>query len=321
MAWLRNVLGGIAWADRAATGPLKWDDAFLRYSSDTLIGKCHNYYVGPWLRYDFRFVDLDRTTRAWLSNSSNVEPDALVLDHRAFALLEQNTRDATKYLDAALDSPNASGKTRDACLHALWLSRGLPDQAERMLAVIKDMTLKGDVISSVTLYRQAFAFRLLQQWDDALDAIDEAFNHLENTADYLSVHQDLTREREHIIAAQNFQAQVQATINTLDADAKIRSEEMNQALNAQLLKSGKKLGRDVVQAERRISQSLFNVIQILGIFISIVGLVAGGGLLTFRGSLPVWVRFLLILTSGVVVLGFFWLLRAMVASGIKKSSE
>ena len=178
VAWFRNVLGAIAWADRAATGPLAWDDAFLRYSSDTLIGKCHIYYVALWLRYDFRFVDLDRTTRAWLSNSSNVEPDALVLAHRAFALLEQNTRDATKYLDAALESPNASSKSRDACLHALWLSRGLPDQAERMLAVVKDMTIKGDVISSVVLFRQAFAFRLLQQWDDALDAIDEAFNHL-----------------------------------------------------------------------------------------------------------------------------------------------
>jgi hypothetical protein len=57
---------------------------------------------------------------------------------------------------------------------------------------------------------------------------------------------------------------------------------------------------------------LFRIVEILGLFTAIIALAAGGVASVTSGGLEWWQRLLLILTTGVTVLGFFWLLRVVV---------
>jgi len=66
------------------------------------------------------------------------------------------------------------------------------------------------------------------------------------------------------------------------------------------------------QIENKISESLFKMIEILALFTAVVALLASGVASVTIGDLEWWQRGALILTSGAVVMTFFFAIRAVV---------
>ena len=316
---IRGILGGLAWWDRAGYGPLNWQESFLKLSTDRFEERCTIYYIGAFFRYDFRFDDLNMVTKAWLRSESVSTPDSLIQAWRAFALLERNEREGVQMLEFALNSPNVSGNSRATCLHALWFARGLEDQADRMLALVETMRREDGPLGSVTLYRQAFAFRMKHQWEKALDAIDNAFNLLSPGPDYLSIHQDFTREREHIVAGQALHRQIEQAQETLDVSVASIKLEITQTVAKTLRTAEERIISEVVTAESRIAESLLNVVTILGVFITIVGFLGASGVLVFKSHF-MWWQDIVVLTAGALsAVLFFWLLQWIVSRGLKQA--
>ena len=137
------------------------------------------------------------------------------------------------------------------------------------------MMAKGEGDAHV-FYRRASALRRLGRFDQALADIDRAIGMLD--AGENLVHLDFVRERELIVSSREtrdyvtgFGEQIQ---ERLAAEARQQIEVASAALE-----------KRIAQAQQVVSDGLLKLVEILGLFVALIGFVAGTGAAAFtRGS-------------------------------------
>jgi hypothetical protein len=233
-----------------------------------------------------------------------VRPDELDPYSRAihtFALLAQGADTALEELDAVRRVGGDNVRVAHALLHGLWFADGLPDQARRMLELTDapDLFHPGD--STVSL-RKAYALRMLRRYDEALREIEDGISYLAPQA--VDVHADFVQERSIILALRDIGDSYQDERRILGEEFQRHMTELGEVFNDR-----------VAKVEEKISDSLFKVVEILALFTAIVALLASGAVSVAIGSLAWWQRAVLMLTAGVVVMGFFFAIRIVVRPG------
>lgn len=319
---IRSFFSDQAWRDRQRMGLLEWQDDFLQLSTHTSAEKFRIYYLGPALRFDFRLSTMTTATSEWIRRSRlNHEADdidALLLALHAFATLEREPDEGKRFIEQAMSSPNASVSSRNTCLHAAWLAKALPQQGELMLELVRQKKAAGDVLGAVEYFWMAKAHRLLRDFPSAFSSIDMAFDLLTPNVDILSIHQDFVRERENILIAAQTAEAMETHLATVGGKLKRTGEELSEQVAHDLEDAKAKLIAETDSAEKKISESLFNVVSILGIFIGIVGLLASTGGIIAQSSFTYRADAILIVVTGLVIILMFFLLRMIVGSVFRK---
>lgn len=63
---------------------------------------------------------------------------------------------------------------------------------------------------------------------------------------------------------------------------------------------------------QQVGENLFKIVEVVGVFVALIALLAGSVSSVAIGDLQWWQRLLLILTTGSMIIGFFLTLRAIV---------
>lgn len=275
-AVLRTVVADLAWEARAAGLPIPQADT-AGTGPGALVAA---WFEGQRLRYDFRFEALDQRSRDWVRRFPG---DALLLALAAFAAAGRHDPAVGELVTRAIDSPNADEKSRHVALHALHFAVHDGPYAEQLLRLADDMLARNEANSNV-YYRRAGANRQLGDYDAALTDIDRAMALL--PAGRNDVHQDYVRERELSLSAR-------------------ATTRLVAKLTAQLEDT---VEERVAEAQRVVSDGLLKIIEVLGLFIALVGFVAGTGLAAIKaqsfGQLALAMALLVVGTAT-----FFFLLR------------
>lgn len=288
----------VAWAARAARNSalLHIDSTDLpsRISTPADRGLLHILIQSQ--RYDFRFRSIRETVASLRIPLVDLDPFSRAV--HAFALLGQNADTALDEFAAVSQLGGGHEKVAHALLHGLWMATRLPDQANRILDLIELSEVLRDNDPIVAL-RRAYALRKLRRYDDAIQALDLGMLNLSPAS--VEVHQDFTRERAMILVVQEIEELYGRERQILDGEAARHVRELSDAVTAK-----------ADQIENKISESLFKMIEILALFTAVVALLASGVASVTIGDLEWWQRGALILTSGAVVMTFFFAIRAVV---------
>jgi hypothetical protein len=275
----RSLIADRAWQSRSAG-----DEMVAPAAPDSARERLFlAYFEGQRLRYDFKFEALRSRAESWLVVFGN---DALILAFAGFAALGLQRPDGLSFVDRASGSANADRRSRHVCLHALWFASFLPDQLDRVFTLSNTMVALGEDDANVH-YRRAAPLRKARQYDRALEEVDLAIAMLAPGSN--DVHQDYVRERELINSSRDIHALIDGQLQQATDD-----------LRAQL-----------AEAQRSLADGQFKVVEILGLFIALVGFLVGTGLTAIKatgyGQLS--------LAMGLLVVGtivFFGLLRFVV---------
>jgi len=218
--------------------------------------------------------------------------------YHVFALLAQNHPSGLDEMAKLLSVAGDDYRVNLSLVEGLRLSRGMTDQAERMLELLARPALAMSK-SPDPLYRKAFALRKLGRYDEALQIADECLQKLSP----LQV-QDRVRilqERDLILAEQ--------TIQQLEAAAKQATDDRIGAATKEL----EQLAEDQLsELHRAISDGLFRVVEVLGVFTAIIAILGGTVASATVRALTWWQRGVLLLIAGVLAIGFFGLLHVIV---------
>lgn len=269
---LRSLVADLAWISRQAGEriPDNQPNGALECDPETL-QLVHTYVLGQRLRYDFRFEELHDMTQLWLSEYSG---DALILSFAAFAALGLRLPQGFGIYKLAIASPNADRRSRHVCLAGMWLAHHIPDQPSVLLELSEQMLGRGEVDSNV-FFRRASAHRRLGNYDEALEEIDHAIQLLEPGNNF--VHQDYTREREFILAMTDMRAYAKSLTAEIGKDVlgmtETRIKEASEALNKQL-----------ENAQKVVSDALLKIVEILGLFVTLVGFLIGSGAVALKAT-------------------------------------
>lgn len=288
---LRQVVSDLAWAEREHDTGLA-DDLMVEARGEGTLAVLAGYYVSQRLRFDFRFRPLSDELERWPALRDDAQGAAMA----AFAAMGTRSDEARAAADSALRRRDNDAVTRDILLHALWFGTHLPDQPDRIIDLSDEMLSKGEASANV-YYRRAFAFRRLGRLDRALRDIDVAMDLL--GPGHKDVHQDYVRERELIGTTEL----VSSTISTM-VDAKLE-----EALTA--------LDQRAKAAEESVSRSLVGMVEVLGLFVALIGFLGAGAVTLFQDQ-PAWrqVATLVFLLLGSI--GFFLTLRFVVGGGFRR---
>jgi hypothetical protein len=250
------------------------------------------------LRYDFKFEQLGERCAEGLRDFRD---DAYVSCLAALAALGRRSDRGRPLLDRAMGLPDFDSACRSASLHALWFGLDLPDQAERIIALSDDMIGRGEDGYNLYYWR-SFALRRLGRLDEALQSVDRAIDLL--PVGMNMVHQDYVREREMIKTTQLLDEQVRRASEQISVRLRAESE-------AYLDEVKKDLSRYSDSAQKIVSESLVNVVEVLGVFVALAGFLLGSGVLVFKSG-GFWQHLGSIALLLVGTLLFFVLLRAVV---------
>lgn len=315
---IRRAATDLAWlARKNGQGYLdETDRARVLTASNTRTARlCLVYIHGQRLRFDFKFAQLHRQCVDWLTE---FDDDALVRSFAAFAALGARSSNALNMFRRAVDAPDADDKSNQVCLTGIGFADHLPEQPQMMLRLSDEMMARGQE-NEVVYYRRATAFRKLGQFDDALYEVDRAIDGL-NPGDVL-VHEQFTQERRAIILARDLQIQIERSTEAIGAtiagrvDDKVAaaSAELEQRLNEASLR----LAQRVDVAQEMVSSGLLKMVEILGLFVALVGFVVGSGTVVIKAQ-DFEER---ALAMGLVVCGaliFFGLLRVVTSVGRRR---
>lgn len=146
-------------------------------------------------------------------------------------------------------------------LHGLWLAGDRPGNSARLIELGRWMEARfgGD---SNLYYRLAWAFRVEGDLEAAKDAVGRAIDLLGPGRP--DIHRDFARERELIHASMQIRAFVD---HSLDEAQQVLREE----------------GR---RADRRVRDSLVGIIEVLGLFTTVIFFVLGMGTVAIRAESP-----------------------------------
>ncbi|UQE73266.1 tetratricopeptide repeat protein [Gordonia sp. PP30] len=244
-------------------------------------------------RYDFNFIRIEQILNAVgesVTNSSLYY--RAMLQYSRMGRAKQVTADEIETIaGAARDSE----KILSLLLHGLWFTSGRA-YAEQMLA-LGSRLLELNPDNAVTHMRMASAYRRLGRFDDAIRAINDAIK-LHPPADR-EAHNDFKLERVTIAIQQ---------------DAKLRLDaEIARQLEIEGGRQRRKLNSLIERTNDQLSDSLFKVVEILGVFTAIIGAIATVVASNAAGDgIEWWGRVLIVLAGGLIILGFFALLRWIV---------
>ncbi|HYQ68619.1 tetratricopeptide repeat protein [Actinophytocola sp.] len=297
---VRQAVSDLAWQAREVGQPLLADsENGGRLSAGSVFKQlCRQYLQGFRLRFDFKFEALGAQLPAWLRGHPG---DALLLALSAFAGLGRGAPGALRAVETSLGSSNSDAVSRNVCLHALWFGNHIEDQAERIVQLSDEIINRGEDGANLYFWR-AYALRRMERFDDALKSIDQAISL--HPVGMNIVHQDYVRERALITTSRLLFSQVAE-------HARQVSEDLREELHQQLESAKAELVQKQEDAQRAVSDSLLKIVEILGLFIALVGFLAGSGVIVFR-AIGFWQHFasMSILLVGAIV--FFVLLRLVI---------
>jgi tetratricopeptide (TPR) repeat protein len=217
-----------------------------------------------------------------------------------FGLIVEGHPDADREMEELLEAAGDNYRVHLAVLEALRLSNSRParEQGERMLELLDRPALRGST-SPDLLYRRAFALRRLGRYEAALEAVDDCLARLpvqqvQDRVRIIQEHDLIMAER--AIAEQRDAAEKAAQESLARHSAELRALVSEEVEHAQLL----------------LSDALFRVVEVLGLFIAVVALLAGSVASAVAVNLLWWQRGALIVVAALVVLAFFLTLRVVV---------
>ncbi|GAB3444993.1 hypothetical protein [Actinophytocola sediminis] len=292
---IRRTISDLAWQAREVGQPLPPD---AQAAPSAHVRLCRQYLHGFRLRFDFKFEALGERTPGWLRADPD---DALLQAMSAFAGLGRGAPGALRALETSLASPNADGVSRNVCLHGLWFGNQVADQAERIVALSDDIIARGDDGANIYFWR-AYAFRRMELFDEAMDAIDRAIEL--HPVGMNAVHQDYVRERSLIATSKLVLTQVAEHAQRVSADLRAELDRQLEAAKAELVKKQE-------DAQRTVSDSLLKIVEILGLFIALAGFLVGSGVIAFRAA-GFWQNFASVALLLVGSVLFFGLLRLVI---------
>jgi hypothetical protein len=300
---IRSVTADLAWAARHAARPYpdeaEWEAALAAAPPNTMRPLVVAYVLGQRLRFDFKLERLRSWSRRWLDLFTD---DALILGLAAFAELGLKDSEGFEFFKRSTQSPNADARSRHVCLAAMWFADHIEDQPKILLELSSEMISKGEVNSDV-YYRQALGLRKLGRYKEALQAIDRAMDKRE--VGDLEVYQNYARERELIGTTVAINEQVQKVTSDISDRLDARLEEQIQAASVELQKR-------VDNAQRVMADSLLRIIEILGLFVAIVGFLIGTGAVVLKAE--TFGELAIAVTLGLVSSVAFFLLLRLVMS-------
>ncbi|MGI5417047.1 hypothetical protein [Actinomadura luteofluorescens] len=308
LAWLarKNGQGYLDETDRARV---------LAASNSRTARLCLAYIHGQRLRFDFKFAQLHRQCLDWLTE---FEGDALVLSFAAFAALGARTSNGPSMYQRAVDAPDADDKSNQVLLTGINFADHLPEQPQMMLTLSDEMMARGQE-NAIVYYRRATAYRKLGRFEDGLYEIDRAIDDL-GPGDVL-VHEQFTQERRSIILAQDLQKQTerntQAVADSITAQVDERIAAASAELEQRLDEASLRLAQRVDVAQEMVSSGLLKMVEILGLFVALVGFIAGSGAVVIKShGLEERALSMLLVVGGSLV--FFALLRLVTTMGRRR---
>jgi hypothetical protein len=318
---IRRVATDLAWMARTSAQPYLTEDDWERVqrrSNTRTTRLCLAYIDGQRLRFDYRFEVLHRRSRDWLTE---FEDDALIRSLAAFAALGTRSSNGLNMFQRAVDAPDADDKSNQVCLLAIWFADHLPEQPQIMLRLSDEMMARGQE-NEVVYYRRATAYRKLGRFDEALYEIDRAIEGL-GVGDVLR-HEQFVQERRAIVLARDLQGQIRRSADDIattigdQVDRKIAaaSADLEERLNEASLRMAQRI--DV--AQEMVSSGLLKMVEILGLFVALVGFVAGSGTVVVKAK-DFEQRALAMVLVIVGALIFFGLLRLVTSVGRRRVRE
>lgn len=297
---VRQAVSDLAWQAREVGQPLLADagNGGQLGGGSEFVQLCRQYLQGFRLRFDFKFEDLGAQVPAWLRSHPG---DALLLALSGFAGLGRGVPGALRAVETSLNSSNSDAVSRNVCLHALWFGNHIEDQAERIVRLSDEIIDRGEDGANLYFWR-AYALRRMERFDDALESIDQAISL--HPVGMNIVHQDYVRERALITTSKLVLSQVAEHARQVAVDLRAELDRQLEAAKAELVKKQE-------DAQRAVSDSLLKIIEILGLFIALVGFLAGSGVIVFR-ALGFWQHFASMAILLVGSITFFGLLRLMI---------
>jgi len=293
---VRQAVSDLAWQAREVGQPVLIDPG--NGGGSGFAELCRQYLHGFRLRYDFKFEELGVQVPTWLRSHSS---DALLLALSGFAGLGRGAPGALRAVETSLNSPNSDAVSRNVCLHALWFGNHVEDQAERIVRLSDELINRGEDGANLYFWR-AYAFRRMERFDDALESIDQAISL--HPVGMNIVHQDYVRERALITTSKLVLSQVAEHAQQVAVDLRAELDRQLESAKAELVKKQE-------DAQRAVSDSLLKIIEILGLFIALVGFLAGSGVIVFR-ALGFWQHFASMAILLVGSVAFFGLLRLVI---------
>jgi tetratricopeptide (TPR) repeat protein len=269
LAWLARTAG-----QRYPAAP-EWDKA--RGNAGSRTDRLVLAYVhGQRLRFDFKFGQLAEQSRKWLAEFGD---DALILALAAFAAIGSRASNGLDLFQRAVDSPNADDKSRQACLGAMEFGDHIDDQGEILLGLSNDMMARGEDNENVR-YRRATALRKLGRYEDALAEIDHALD-IFDAAGRSLVHEQYAQERRAIIAAQDGRRRAENLVKEVGEQISAQFDQQvaaaAAALEEKISAASSQLGERIDVAQAMVSDGLLKMVEILGLFVTLLGFVVGSG--------------------------------------------
>jgi tetratricopeptide (TPR) repeat protein len=236
------------------------------------------------LRYDFRFNELlaclGRLGPAWTH-------DSLVAAFTAFALLATGRpTEGLGELERARALAPDDPKVLHLLVHGVWFADDLPRRADLALDLCNRLLVL-DARGAVVQLRRGAALRWKGDYRAALAAFDEGMALL--APEQVEIHADFVRERTVAAMAMEAHTMQARMLDELRDEGRARAAEL----------------------QAQASDSIFKVVEVLGLFIALAGLLAtSGATLVVAGSPRERVG--LLATALLGILGFFLLLRLIV---------
>ncbi|NUR25967.1 MAG: hypothetical protein HOV83_08990 [Catenulispora sp.] len=315
---IRRAATDLAWLARK-NGQTYLDETdrarVLAASNSHTARLCLAYIHGQRLRFDFKFAQLHRRCLDWLTE---FDGDALVLSFAAFAALGARTSNGPSMYQRAVDAPDADDKSNQVLLTGINFADHLPEQPQMMLTLSDEMMARGQE-NAIVYYRRATAYRKLGRFEDGLYEIDRAIDDL-GPGDVL-VHEQFTQERRSIILAQDLQKQIerntQAVADSITAQVDERIAAASAELEQRLDEASLRLAQRVDVAQEMVSSGLLKMVEILGLFVALVGFIAGSGAVVIKShGLEERALSMLLVVGGSLV--FFALLRLVTTVGRRR---
>ncbi|MEU9872246.1 hypothetical protein AB0C87_30890 [Actinomadura sp. NPDC048021] len=315
---IRRAATDLAWlARKNGQGYLdETDRARILAANNTRTARlCLVYIHGQRLRFDFKFAQLHRLCIGWLAE---FDDDALVLSFAAFSALGTRASNAPGLFRRAVDAPDADDKSNQVLLTGINFADHLPEQPQMMLDLSDEMMARGQE-NAIVYYRRASAYRKLGRFADGLHEIDRAIDAL-GPGDVL-VHEQFTQERRSIILAQDLQNQMerntQAIADSIAAQVDERIAAASAELEQRLDEASLRLAQRVDAAQEMVSSGLLKMVEILGLFVALVGFIAGSGAVVIKSQgLQERALSMLLVVGGALV--FFTLLRLVTTVGRRR---
>lgn len=275
---IRRAATDLAWMARMNAQPYVDDEdraRVQRASNSRTARLCLAYIDGQRLRFDYRFEALHRRCLDWLTE---FEDDALIRSLAAFAALGMRSSNGLNMFRRAVDAPDADDKSNHVCLTAIWFADHLPEQPQVMLRLSDEMMARGQE-NEVVYYRRATSYRKLGQFDEALYEIDRAIDGL-GVGDTLR-HEQFTQERRAIVLARDLHGQIQRSADDIAAAISAQVDQKVAAASAdleeRLNEASLRLAQRIDVAQEMVSSGLLKMVEILGLFVALIGFVAGSG--------------------------------------------